>query len=71
MRSQGYHVARMLKYGPQTAHIFDVVLAKARTHYPKCQLRCDAGATARLSTNIGGYGFLAFVRTPIGQMAAS
>jgi len=34
-----------------------VVLAKARTHYPKSQLLRDAGATMRFIIECGGPGF--------------
>ena len=32
-----------------------VVLAKARTHYPECELLCDAVATMPFTTEFGGY----------------
>ncbi|GCC48355.1 hypothetical protein chiPu_0032234, partial [Chiloscyllium punctatum] len=35
---------------------FGVVLAKARTHYPKSQLLRDAGAAIPFITECGGYG---------------
>ncbi|WGR93761.1 hypothetical protein MTX26_29530 [Bradyrhizobium sp. ISRA443] len=38
-------------------HKLDVVLAKARTHYPKCQLSRDAGAKIAFITKYGAYGF--------------
>ncbi|SDD25552.1 hypothetical protein SAMN05216337_100977 [Bradyrhizobium brasilense] len=34
----------------------DVVLAKARTHYPKSQTLCDVGAAIPFITECGGYG---------------
>ena len=42
--------------GCRSRHTFSVVLAKARTHYPKSQLLHDAGATIRFITDCGGYG---------------
>ncbi|MGY3588879.1 hypothetical protein ACVIGB_002165 [Bradyrhizobium sp. USDA 4341] len=42
--------------GCKTHHTFGVVLAKARTHYPKSQLVRDAGAAITLITECRGYG---------------
>ncbi|SDF08677.1 hypothetical protein SAMN05216337_104428 [Bradyrhizobium brasilense] len=44
------------RLGCRARPIFDVVLAKARTHYPKCQVLRDAGAMIPVTTTCGGYG---------------
>ncbi|KRQ09747.1 hypothetical protein AOQ73_09780 [Bradyrhizobium pachyrhizi] len=41
---------------PGPRNIFDVVLAKARTHYPDHQLLSEAGATIPFTIKRGGYG---------------
>ena len=37
-------------------NVLAVVLAKARTHYPKCALLRDAGASISFTIRCGGYG---------------
>jgi hypothetical protein len=52
--SSGNHVARMRTR--RSRNKIDVVLAKARTHYPKSQSLRDAGAAIPFITERGGYG---------------
>src|SRR5882724_13315172 len=42
--------------GCSPRHTLGVVLAKARTHYPECQLLRDAGSTIPSTIKFGGYG---------------